>query len=393
MVRTGMLCGGAVLFLSVAALADTITVQGQTYRDVYVADSATRYYVQFPADGRVQSYAKAEVAKDALTISSDPALRASLLETWKENNDKRHGRTETVPVALSAPNMPEPHAALAGAPQQSPANRALTGSSAASSNTDTRGSGYVGRISLKEVPLRVAMKAILRPMNLDFKVEDGFILISSPENLRKEAYEELQTRIYELQNAGAETLPKIVVQNTGGSQGASGIGAGAFPGNGGANSASRGAGAAQGFSGGAGVAQGYSGGSAGFGGFTAGGSAQFSNISQLFSTIDDRMVGEAPSALGTAGGSGYGGGGGSAGMFGAGYGGGGAGGGGAYGRAGVGGGGIGGGGGVGGGGYGGGGGGFGGGGGGGGFMFTNISQLFSTIDDRLVGEPPAYIGR
>jgi hypothetical protein len=221
-----------------------------------------------------------------------------------------------------------------------------------SSAPDPRGTGYITRVDLKGVPLRTALKAFLRPLNLDYEVRDGCIFISSPERLRKETFEELETRIYELKDGGAETLPKIVVQNTGGAQGASGFG--------GAQGAS---GAGMGAAGNSGV-QGLGRGSGGSG-VSSGGSAQFGNISQLFSTVDDRAVGEAPSVIGLQGlragqaavsgnaGAGVAAGGNRGGAAGRGS----------------------------------------SGGNSGSAQFTNISQLFSVIDDRLVGETPAYIGR
>ncbi|MCL4855198.1 MAG: tetratricopeptide repeat protein, partial [Bryobacteraceae bacterium] len=85
--------------------------------------------------------------------------------------------------------------------------------------------GYVPYIKLEDVPLSDALKALLRPLNLSYSVQPGFLWISTAEKIRTESFEELETRIYELRNAGAETLFKIVIRNPGG-QGASNFGIG-----------------------------------------------------------------------------------------------------------------------------------------------------------------------
>jgi type II secretory pathway component GspD/PulD (secretin)/outer membrane protein assembly factor BamD (BamD/ComL family) len=213
--------------------------------------------------------------------------------------------------------------------------------------------GYVPYIKLEDVPLSDALKALLRPLNLSYSVQPGFLWISTAEKIRTESFEELETRIYELRNAGAETLFKIVIRNPGG-QGAQNFGIGGGQGGGG-------------FGGQGGGGFGGQGGG-GFGGQSGGGFG--------------------------GGGGGFGGGGGSFGGGGGNFGGGGFGGQGGGGFGGQGGGGFGG---QGGGGFGGqGGGGFGGGGGGGfgggGAQFSNISDLFGSISDLSVGETPAVIG-
>jgi len=70
--------------------------------------------------------------------------------------------------------------------------------------------GVVSSIKLTNVPLRQALKALLRPLNLDYEVQESFIWISTPERIRHETFEELETRYYELKNAGAETMFKLV---------------------------------------------------------------------------------------------------------------------------------------------------------------------------------------
>ena len=66
--------------------------------------------------------------------------------------------------------------------------------------------GIVPYINLRDVTLRDALNALLRSLNLTFDVQENFIWISTPEKIRTESFEELETRYYELINAGAENL-------------------------------------------------------------------------------------------------------------------------------------------------------------------------------------------
>lgn len=167
--------------------------------------------------------------------------------------------------------------------------------------------GMIDYINLKNVPLRVALKTILRPLNLDYSVQHDFIWISTPEKIRIETFEELETRFYELKNAGAETLFKLVLsvqtgegdsqffsapQRTGGGGGGQGGGGG-------------GGGRGGGGGGGRGGGGGGQGGGGGGGGQGGGGRDQgtFDNISDLFSGgFDDASVGETPNPFSAGGG-------------------------------------------------------------------------------------------
>ncbi len=213
--------------------------------------------------------------------------------------------------------------------------------------------GIVPYINLKDVTMREALKALLRPLNLDFAVQPGFIWISTPQRIREESFEELETRYYELRNAGAETLYKIVLRNPGGSGGGmggygggmGGYGGGRMGGMGGYGGGMGGMGGGMGgygggMGGGMGGMGGYGGGMGGMGGYGGGmggmgggmggygggmggmggygggmggrmggmggygggmGGIQIQNIAQLFSTVSDSMVGETPAIIGTAG--------------------------------------------------------------------------------------------
>jgi type II secretory pathway component GspD/PulD (secretin) len=206
--------------------------------------------------------------------------------------------------------------------------------------------GIVPYINLKNVSLGDALSALLRTINLDYAVEQNFIWISTPRRIREESFEKLETRFYELRNAGQTTLFKIVLRNPFGGSGGSNIGGG------GGNFGGGGFGGGSNFGGGGGSFGGggnFGGGGGGFGGGGLGGGS----------------FGGGSGGFGGGGGN-FGGGGGN----------------------------------FGGGGFGGGGGNFGGGGGFGGrgggsndvTQLSNISNLFSTINDLQVGEPPANPG-
>lgn len=67
---------------SLAGRGDRVVADDTTYRDVYVIESDSMYYVRIPGTGSVES-----VAKDGtgLEISEDTAGRAALLALWREN--------------------------------------------------------------------------------------------------------------------------------------------------------------------------------------------------------------------------------------------------------------------------------------------------------------------
>lgn len=71
--------------------------------------------------------------------------------------------------------------------------------------------GMIDYINLKNVTLGDALTAILRPLNLAYSVESTFIWISTPEKIRTESFEDLETRYYQLNYFGNETLFKITL--------------------------------------------------------------------------------------------------------------------------------------------------------------------------------------
>ena len=152
-----------------------------------------------------------------------------------------------------------------------------------------KSSGIVPYVNLKNVSLAEGLQALLRPLGLDYAVQPGFIWISKPEIIRRESFEKIETRYYELRNAGSETLFKLVLRNRFGGVGGrmGGMGGGMMGGMGGGMMGGMGGGMMGGMGGG------YGGG--------MGDVTSISNISDLFSTISDLMVGETPSQIMTMG--------------------------------------------------------------------------------------------
>ncbi|MBI4559922.1 MAG: hypothetical protein HY706_20215 [Candidatus Hydrogenedentes bacterium] len=312
------LAGAAVVCLACGwSVADSITVGGATYENAYVRTGAAMYYVQIPATGEVLSFEKSKVRLEDVRISPDNEARKALLEQWRLNNAKRGGieaiekareaailAAAAAPVASTVPEADPP--AVMNSPAE-PTSSPLSSSMGKEYVTD----GYVRSLNLKKVPLKQALNATLRPLNLGYQVQDGYIFISTPEKLRREGTGRMQTRHYQLRSASADTLPKVVVRNPGGSGAITALGAGTggggFGGFGGGGLAGGGLGGG-GFGGGGLAGGGLGGGGfggGGLGGFGGGGlggglggGVTFSNIAELFSTIDDRLVGEPPAVIG-----------------------------------------------------------------------------------------------
>ena len=302
----------AAVVSTMTAPADSIVINNTTYSDVYIVTTEASYYVQTPEDGKVLSVDRNSVAPGDVQISEDAELRAALLTRWKANNPRHQMQART------AANRAAQNASAASSElEQSPATPTLSlrGASATPSlEGDARSNGYVPYIKLKDVPLGTALDALLRPMGLDYRIENGIVFVSSPKILRREAFGPMETRQYQFH--GNDTLHKIVlggvggtsINQTGGGFGGTGSqrGQGSFGGSGqlGGQGGFGGGGlGAQGGQGGFGGGQGGRGGQGGFGGGGGGVGdvTAIGNISQLFSTIDDRLVGEAPANIGGTG--------------------------------------------------------------------------------------------
>ncbi len=265
--RTMLIAAAAAALVAGYCAADTITANGTTWDGVYVREGASMYYVQNPTDGSLFSVAKSDATSVALT--PDAAAREALLEAWKR---ARH--IEEAPASEPAAQSPAPA-------QQPVTSQARTVSLRRDAPETEEPSAPNG------MTMRDALKTTLRSRNLDYRVEGNVIWISSPERLRHESSGPLQTRVYALNATASQTQPKIAVRNPGGAGG----GYGSYGGTG--------------YGGGYGMnAYGGGGGYGGFGGGYGGGyggTRQFSNIAELFSTIDDRLVGETPAIIGTSG--------------------------------------------------------------------------------------------
>jgi len=286
MMRTRFSICSATLLIActLPAFADSIIVDGVTHDNVIIRESDARYYVQDPADGSVFIVSKDEAAPDDVTIDSSNEDRDQMHRSWRLERGLGEKTSYEWQLKSELQAREFSDAAITGSAPTGP-----SGQDPIVINRDRAMSdGRVRNIKLDNVPLRAALDAVLRPLGLDYRVEDDYIYVSSPDRLAYEPDDQIVTRIYNYTPQG-ETLPKIVVQNQGGF--------GAATGGGGAGGFGSGGGG-----GGGGFGGGGAGGGGGFGGGGAGGGgaagAQFTNISQLFGTIDDTLVGETPAQIG-----------------------------------------------------------------------------------------------
>ena len=74
------------------ALADSITVDGKTYEDVYVRQTLSGYDILIPGDGTEVCIPGDHVKKRDVHISKDADLRWDLLRTWLANRRARKAR-------------------------------------------------------------------------------------------------------------------------------------------------------------------------------------------------------------------------------------------------------------------------------------------------------------
>jgi type II secretory pathway component GspD/PulD (secretin) len=151
--------------------------------------------------------------------------------------------------------------------------------------------GIVDYIGLKKVSLRDALTALLRGLNLDYSIEKNFIWISTPERIRQETFQSVETRYYDLLITAAETLYKLETNLGGGSVGDVGGG-----GTGGGISGGTGGGISGGTGGGT-TGGGISGGTSG-GGSTRGGTGGGSTGGSSASVSVAPNLGEPPPVIG-----------------------------------------------------------------------------------------------
>jgi hypothetical protein len=299
--RFSIFAAAVLIACTLPAFADSIIVDGVTHDDVVIRESDARYYVQDPTDGSVFMVSKDSVEPEDVIIDANDENRNQLHQAWRLESGLGEKTTYEWRLKSELKATGYSDAAITNTPNAGPTDRSPIIISREAAVSD----GRVRNIKLDDVPLSAALDAVLRPLGLDYRVEDDYIYVSSPERLRTEPHERIETRVYSYTPLG-DTLPKIVVQNQGGyGAAASGGGAGGFGGGGGAGGGGFGGGGAGGggFGGGGAGGGGFGGGGAGGGGFGGGGAGgggggQFTNISQLFGTIDDTLVGEPPAQIG-----------------------------------------------------------------------------------------------
>ncbi len=300
--------------LSPTVRADEIVIDGTHYANVYLRSTEATYFVQTPEDGKIITASRNKVDEATVKRSADPAVRTALLAKWKENNPRHQQELEQEArvasiVAQAASSEQERLTAI-----PSITARGDGAADGAEQSTGARSDGYVPYINLKDIPLKAALNGILRPMGLDYRIYGDIVYVSTPSLLRREAHEPMVTRQYRFY--GNDTMSKIVLNSAAGSRASAQTAGGGFGGggfgsgfSGGAQGGQRGTqggvGGANGF-GGSGGGQGRQGGGGGGfggqggqGGFGGGDVTSIGNISQLFSTIDDRLVGEAPAVIGS----------------------------------------------------------------------------------------------
>ena len=289
---------------------DTLRTADETYENVYVREGAKIYYVLFPETGKSIMLYKNSVPEDGLKLSEDPAERDDLLAAFEKQ--RAHNKPEQpykIPLNITPPKK---RSALKNV--ATPEKKRVRSDYSGESHTPEE--GYIPYISMKNVTMKDALDGILRPLNLDYEKRQGFIYISSPAILRNESSGPIETRTYAIRNAGNDVLPKIVLRNMqatthsyggggygGGGQGGYGGGGYSGGGQGGYGGGGQGGygGGGQGGYGGGGGQGGYGGGGqggyggGGYGGGGGGGAInQINNISQLFTTVPDSLVGEGP---------------------------------------------------------------------------------------------------
>lgn len=103
-------------------VADSITIDGKRYENVYIGSGASMYYIQNPVDGSMMSVPKAMVSDSDITITADRAARRKLREAWKAQRLKR---TEGLPLTISYQEWRDKLNTTR--PSSAPQNAAMTG--------------------------------------------------------------------------------------------------------------------------------------------------------------------------------------------------------------------------------------------------------------------------
>ncbi len=243
----------ALVLVAGFGFADSITIGDQTFNDVYVREAGHYHFVQDPATGKVKSFRSTEVSS---VIISPPSDRAAILAKWKEANARLRG---------IAPKKEEPEsqptASVPKAPSPKPPPAAAKDS----------------------VSVRETLKTKLPEHGLKHQVVDDHLSIRPIKEKDTAPKSRLQTKVYTPKAPSEATLPKIVVQSPAAAgSGASGRGTSGVQTGGGGGGATGSANANAGANPGGGNVQ---------------SAIPITNISQLFTTIDDRLVGETPAVI------------------------------------------------------------------------------------------------
>lgn len=193
--------------------ADAIRIAGKQYDDVLIDRSAATIFVRVPESGELFTIAAAEVAEEDIHISPTYAERMELRKRWTAAREPENAAE--APAADSIPTDERPRTDPLE-PRRTPANPESEAAPPRSGPPEGFTSdGVVSSLNLRDVPLDKALSAILRPLNLDYRVVGNIVYVSTPDRLRTESVGDMETRVYDLKGM-TDTLPKIVVRNTGG---------------------------------------------------------------------------------------------------------------------------------------------------------------------------------
>lgn len=83
----------ALVAAAFPSFADWIVLNGLTYRDVYVREGRSAYFVHFPDTGEVMNVPRSGVDASDLGIDKDASHRKALLDRWRTNNPSREDST------------------------------------------------------------------------------------------------------------------------------------------------------------------------------------------------------------------------------------------------------------------------------------------------------------
>lgn len=255
------------LFFAGLATADSLRVGETQYKNVYVLESDSLFYVSLPDDGRVLSIRKDNGQEIEVALSKDDE-RQQLYQRWKA---KRASDSVSVLPKVGAEDRSADLLRIVSR-----------------SKVRLGPYGRVMEYSDKGVPI-LRLKGEYRPKNSGLQASIRNNIARMRGGLPEATKNPLGGYPRGSASGQAFARGRGGGGGLGGGAGGGGLGGGAGAGGGGAGGGGAGGGGAGG--GGAG------GGGAGGGGAGAGGGAMFSNISQLFGTIDDASVGESPATI------------------------------------------------------------------------------------------------